>query len=111
MPGQPIDCAINVKVKVVGSAAALRRSHVPLHVQRKVVGARKRFIALLTVERFVARMFPIMARKLVRSGKLPAATLPRALVGFLAGVRTQVRLQMARLGVGFVTRIVIGAGV
>lgn len=63
------------------------------------------------MERFVARMLPIMARQLVRAGKLPAATRPAALVWLLARMRPQVGLQVARLGVGLIANIVIGAGV
>ena len=56
---------------------------VALHVQRQVVGTREGALAQLALERPVAGVFAVVARQLVRTGKLPAAVLPRALVRLL----------------------------
>ena len=62
-------------------------SHMALHMQREVVGARERPLAEPALERPVAGMLTVVASQLVRAGELPAAALPAALVRFLARVR------------------------
>jgi hypothetical protein len=52
-----------------------------------------------TLEGFVSRVFPYMPGQLVRSGKLPRAPRPGALVGLLSRVGPQVGLQVGALGV------------
>ena len=58
--------------------------HVPLHVQRQVVGAREGTVAQVALEGPVARVLAVVARELVRSRELPAAAFPVAVVGLLA---------------------------
>ena len=57
-----------------------------------MIGARKRSLAQPTPEGSISGVLAVVTRQLVRPGKLPAATLPIALVRLLAGVRSQVRL-------------------
>lgn len=54
-----------------------------LHVQSEVVRPGKGPVALLALERPVARVFPVVARELVGAGELPAAALPVAVVRLL----------------------------
>lgn len=72
-----------------------------LHVQREVVASGEGALAQVALERSVAGMFTVVPRQLVRPGELPAASLPRAVVGFLASVRAEVSLQVRALRVGF----------
>lgn len=65
----------------VGGASGL---HVPLHVQRQVVGAREGAVAKVALERPVARVLAVVAREFVRARELPAAAVPVAVVGLLA---------------------------
>lgn len=60
------------------------RLHVPLHVQRQVVGAREGAVAEVALERPVARVLAVVAREFVRARELPAAAVPVAVVGLLA---------------------------
>lgn len=46
------------------------------HVQREVVGPGEGSVAFLALERPVARVLPVMPRELVRTGELPATSLP-----------------------------------
>lgn len=69
------------------------------HVQRQVVRSGKAPVAVAALERFRARVLPVVARQLVAAGETPLAALPRALVGFLACMRPLVRLQVRTLGV------------
>lgn len=79
-------------VRRVGPATAARewaggggsRLHVPLHVQRQVVGAREGAVAEVALERPVARVLAVVAREFVRARELPAAAVPVAVVGLLA---------------------------
>ena len=73
------------------------------HVKREVITAGKLPRTKMALERFGAGVFPVMPRQLVRPRELPAAAVPRALVGLLARVRPLVGLQMRALGVDFVT--------
>lgn len=72
----------------------------PLHVQRQVVGAREGTVAEVALEGPVARVLAVVAREFVRARELPAAAVPVAVVGLLACVRAQVRLEVRALGVG-----------
>jgi hypothetical protein len=45
-------------------------------------------------------VLPIVPGQLVRPRKLPSATLPTANIGLLSSVRSLVRLEVTRLGVG-----------
>ena len=65
--------------------------------------------AEMALERLGAGVFPVMPRQLVRPRKLPAAAVPRALVGLLTRVRPLVGLQVRALGVDFVTRRKVAA--
>lgn len=66
-----------------------------LHVQCKVVGAREATAANGALERLGARVFPEVARELVRAGKAPIAALPRAPVRLLAyGTNTDNKLTL-----------------
>ena len=58
--------------------------HVPLHVERQVVGAREGPLAQVTLERPVARVLPEMTREFVGSGELPAAAVPVAMIRFFS---------------------------
>lgn len=64
-----------------------------------MIGARKGSFAEAALEGPIARVFAIVAGELVGAGELPSASLPRALVRFLARVRPQMRLQMRRFRV------------
>ena len=75
-----------------------------------MVGASKGALTQLTFEGALSRMFTVMAGELVRPGKLPAAALPAAVVGFLTSVGTEVSLEVRALGVHLLA-ILIGAGV
>lgn len=70
-----------------------------LHVQRQVIGPGKAPVAVSALERFRARVLPVVARQLVAAGEAPLAALPRALVRFFACMRPLVRLQVRTLGV------------
>lgn len=72
---------------------------VTFHVQRQVVGPGKAPVAVSALERFRARVLPVVARQLVAAGEAPLAALPRALVRFFACMRPLVRLQVRTLGV------------
>lgn len=72
---------------------------VPLLVQRQVVGAREGALALVTLERLLARVLAVVARQLVGPSELPRAALPVAHVRLLACMRPLVRLQVGALGV------------
>lgn len=67
--------------RAMGGAPGL---HVPLHVQRQVVGAREGAVAEVALERPVARVLAVVAREFVRARELPAAAVPVAVVGLLA---------------------------
>ena len=68
-------------------------------------------VTQLTVERFVARVFPLVPGQLVRPGKPPPAVLPLADVGLLPCVGPQVGLEVAGLGVRLAAaRVVAGVG-
>ena len=53
----------------------------------------------MTLERFVARVFPEVSGQLVRPAELPATVLPPADVGLLSSVSPQVGLQVGALRV------------
>lgn len=57
----------------------------------------------VTLEWSITGMFAVVTCKLIRSCKLPATSLPRAAIRFLASVRSEVSLQMRTFGVGFGT--------
>lgn len=57
--------------------------HVPLHVQRQVVGAGERPVAQVALEGPVARVLAVVAGELVGAGELPSAAVPVAVVGLL----------------------------
>lgn len=71
----------------------------PLHVQSQVITPTETAVAMRTLERFLAGVFPIVTRQLVTARKPPRATLPRALVRLLPSVRPLVRLQVRTLRV------------
>ena len=73
--------------------------YVPFHVQGKMIGSRECPFAESALERAVARVFAVVAGELVGAGELPSASLPGALVGFLARVGPQVGLQVRRFRV------------
>lgn len=80
-----------------------------LLVQSQVVGAGEAALAVGALEGFDARVFAEVSRQLVRTGELPCAAFPHALVGFLTGVRPAVRLEVGALGVDFVAAVEIAA--
>jgi len=53
-------------------------------VQSQVVGSGKAAFAVGALERLDPRVLPEVPRQLVRTGELPRAAFPQALVGFLA---------------------------
>lgn len=67
---------------------------VAFHVQRQVIGPGKAPVTVSALERFRARVLPVVARQFVAAGKAPLAALPRAFVGFFACMRPLVRLQV-----------------
>lgn len=72
---------------------------VTFHVQGQVVRPGETPVAVSALERFRARVLPVVARQLVTAGEAPLAALPRALVRFFACMRSLVRLQVRTLGV------------
>lgn len=56
----------------------------------------------MALERLLARVLAIVPRQFVGTREFPRATLPRALVRFLAGVSSLVRLQVRTLRVHLV---------
>ena len=82
----------------------------PLQVQCQVVRPGEGPLAHPALERPVPGVLPHVPGQLIGAGKLPAAVLPRADVGLLAGVRPEVRLQVGGLGVALATARVL-AGV
>lgn len=58
-------------------------SHVPLHVESKVVWAGEGAFTEVTLERPVARVLPEMTGEFIGPGELPAASLPVAVVWLL----------------------------
>lgn len=80
---------------------------VPLHVQGEVVGPGEGARADGALEGFGARVFPVMARQLVRTGETPIAAVPRTPVRLLTRVSPEVGFQMGRLGVDLLAAWVI----
>ena len=72
------------------------------HVQGQVVAAGERPRAEVALEGLGPGVLPVVPRQLVGPGKLPAASVPRALVRLLAGVGPLVRLQVRALRVDLV---------
>ena len=72
---------------------------VSLHVQRQVIRPGECSVTEMTLERFHSRVFPVMSRQLVGSGKLPLTAEPGTLVRFLARVSPLVSLEVGTLGV------------
>lgn len=64
-----------------GSAS---HQHVPPAVQGQVVGPGKAAVTVRTLEWLHSRVFAVMPRQFVRTGKLPGAAFPGALVGLLS---------------------------
>lgn len=75
----------------------------PLHMQRQMVTSGEGTLTKVALERTVSSVLAVMPRQFIRAGKLPATTLPVAVVGFLAGVCSEVSLEMGALGVGLHT--------
>ena len=68
-------------------------------MQREVVTPRELPLTLLTLERLGAGVFAKVSRQFVGAREFPRASLPRARVRFLAGMRPHVGLEMGALGV------------
>ena len=64
------------------------------HVKRQMITPRKLSTTNVTLERLGTRVLPVVPRQLVRPRKPPAATFPRTLIRFLAGVRPLVGLEV-----------------
>ena len=73
-----------------------------LQMKREMIGSSKRSLTVRALERLDSRVFPHVPCQFVRSGKLPAATFPRALVRLFSGVRSLVCLEVRALGVDLV---------
>lgn len=71
----------------------------PLHVQRKMVGASEGPLANLALEGLGAGVLPVVAGELVGAGEAPLALRPVALVRLLTGVDALVGLQVGALRV------------
>jgi hypothetical protein len=81
--------SLSLSAKIVPLVETLKLLHVyslgvALHVEREVVRAREAPVAVSTLERFGARVFPVVARQLVGSREPPLAPLPRAPVRLLS---------------------------
>lgn len=63
----------------------------PLHVEGQVIGAGEAPVADGALEGLGPRVLPIVARQFIRAGEPPVAAFPRALVGLLTCVSSQVR--------------------
>lgn len=59
------------------------RSHVPLHVEGKVVGTGESPLAEVALEGPVPCVLAVVAGQLIRAGKFPATAFPGAVVGLL----------------------------
>lgn len=80
---------------------------VPLHVQGEMVGSGEGPGANGALEGLGTRVFPVVARELVGTGKAPVAAVPRAPVRLLTRVSPEVGFQMGRLGVDLLAAWVI----
>lgn len=78
-------------------------------MQSQVVRTGEAAFTVGTLERFDPRMFTEVTGQLVRSGELPRASLPHALIGLLSCVCAAMGLQVRALGVDFVTAVEITA--
>lgn len=72
------------------------------HVQWQMVASWKWSWTHGTLERFLTGVLAVVARELVRTGKLPAAAVPRASVRLLARVRPLVSLEVRALRVDLI---------
>lgn len=72
---------------------------VAFHVQGQVVRPGKAPVAVSALERFCARVLPVVARQFVAACETPLTALPRAFVWFFACMRSLVRLQVRTLRV------------
>ena len=73
-----------------------------LHVELKVIRPGECSVTEMTLERFHSRVFSVMSRQFVGSGKLPVTAEPGTLVGFLPRVGPLVGLEVGTLGVDLV---------
>ena len=78
------------------------QSLVPLLVPCKMVGPCKGMLTMRALEWLHTVVLAHVAGKLIRASKLPAATLPVALVGFFSRVCSLVGLEMRALSVDLV---------
>ena len=78
-----------------------------LHVEGQVVAPTEAPIAVRTLERLLARVFPVVTRQLVAAREPPRATFPRALVGLFPRMGPLMRLQMRALRVHLRTADVV----
>ena len=74
----------------------------PFQVKRQMVRASECPLAVWALERLDSSVLPHVPSQLVRSSKLPAATLPGTLVGLFSSVRSLVSLEVRALGVDLV---------
>ncbi len=72
------------------------------HVERKVIATAERPGTKFTLERLLTRVLAVVPCQLVRSGELPLAALPRALVRLLPRVSPLVGLEVRTLRVDLV---------
>lgn len=68
---------------LVNMHICLSASGVSLHVQSQVVGAGEGPLTQQALVGFLARVFAEVTCQLIRTGKLPAAALPRTVVRLL----------------------------
>lgn len=76
-----------------------------------MIGTGESSVAKMTLEWSVSGVFAVMACQFIRTGELPAAPLPVAVVRLLSGMGAHVGLQVRALGVGLATaRVCTGVG-
>ncbi len=72
-----------------------------LHVQGKMVRATESTVTVSAFEGFRSRVLSEVSGEFVRSSEFPRAAFPRAFVGFLARVRSDVRFEVRAFRVDF----------
>lgn len=71
-------------------------------MQGQVVGTREGTLTQMALKGSVASVFPVVTSEFIRTCKLPAAALPRAMIRLLSGVGPKVSLEMRALGIRLV---------
>lgn len=77
--------------------------HMAFHVEGEMVGPGEGALTQVALEGSVSGVLAEVTGQFIRTGKLPSATFPIAMVRLLACMRSVVRLQVRTFCVGFAT--------